>query len=116
MLLCPPCFGCSRCQCAEVCRSAAKELHCACGCSVQGLLKLCLNEYIGSMRCHADGTVYLRDVCLTLAAFLGAAPAAAPTLLGDGGAALAALAPLHDEHAPRPRKSRPAPEAPCGTG
>lgn len=44
--------------------------------------------------------MYLRDVCLTLAAFLGTAPAAAPTLLGGGRAALAALAPLHDDMLP----------------
>lgn len=45
----------------------------------------------------ADGVVYLRDVCLTLAAFLAVAPATASLIIGDGGSNLAALAPLHDE-------------------
>lgn len=48
----------------------------------------------------ADGIVYLRDVCLTLVAFLAVVPAAAPLIVGIGGSNLAALAPLYDELLP----------------
>lgn len=48
----------------------------------------------------SDGAVYLRDVCLTLSAFLRAAPATAALIVGDSGRNLAALAPLHDELLP----------------
>lgn len=65
----------------------------------------------------ADGVVYLRDVCLTLAAFVAAAPAAAHALVAGaavtsaassgvsspgsgGGGLLAALQSVHDELAP----------------
>lgn len=67
----------------------------------------------------ADGVIYLRDVCLTLAAFVAAAPAAAHALVagsadsvsgavssgvsstaGGGGGLLAALQGVHDELAP----------------
>lgn len=44
--------------------------------------------------------MYLRDVCLTLTAFVAAAPAAAPTLLGGGGSMLTAVGPIFEDLLP----------------
>ena len=49
----------------------------------------------------ADGVLYLRDVCLTLSAFLAARPAAAAALLGADAGLLSALAAVHDDLLPR---------------
>lgn len=48
----------------------------------------------------SDGALYLRDVCLTLAAFVSLSPAAAPSIVGTSGRNLAVLAPLYDELLP----------------
>jgi hypothetical protein len=79
----------------------------------------------------ADGVVYLRDVCLTLAAFVAAAPAAAHALVaggavssavssgvsspgdGGGGGLLAALQGVHDELAPALAAAVRRPKAPA---
>lgn len=45
--------------------------------------------------------LYLRDVCLTLSAFLAARPAAAAALLGADAGLLYALAAVHDDLLPR---------------
>ena len=45
--------------------------------------------------------LYLRDVCLTLSAFLAARPAAAAALLGADAGLLSALAAVHDDLLPR---------------
>lgn len=45
--------------------------------------------------------MYMRDVCLTLAAFLAASPAAGPLLLGSDAGLMSALAGVHDEFVPR---------------
>ena len=50
---------------------------------------------------HADGVQYIRDVCLTLAAFLAALPTAAEPLLGSEAGLIAALAAAHDELVPQ---------------
>ena len=49
----------------------------------------------------ADGVQYVRDVCLTLAAFLAALPSAAELLLGPEAGLIAALAAAHDELVPQ---------------
>ena len=49
----------------------------------------------------ADGVQYVKDVCLTLAAFLAALPAAAEPLLGPEAGLISAVAAAHDELAPQ---------------
>jgi hypothetical protein len=52
-------------------------------------------------RDRADGVQYVRDVCLTLAAFLAALPAVAEPLLGPEAGLVSAMAAAHDELAPQ---------------
>ncbi len=58
--------------------------------------------------------VYLRDACLTLGAFLAAAPAAGPLLMApDNGGLLAALGPVHDELVPALWEAAKRPKTPA---